>query len=245
MNISLAAEPVFYFLGIPITNTLIATWVVMGILTLFAFLVIRKTSLIPQGWQSLFEEIFQVFLELAEAVAVGRARMFLPLVFSFFIFILTANWFGLLPFVGSIGFYEIIHGERVFVPFLRGATSDLNTTLALALVSVGAIQYYGVKTLHLSYFKRFFDLSSPINLFVGILELISDFAKVISFSFRLFGNIFAGEVLLAVIAFLIPLVGSLPFFGLELFVGFIQALVFAMLTLVFLNVATATHGREV
>lgn len=244
MNISLAAEPIFYFLGFPITNSLIATWIVMAILVIFAFIISHGATLIPSGLQNFFEEIFQAFLELCQSVAPERARLFFPLVFSFFIFIITANWFGLLPGVGSIGFYEEIHGKKLFIPLFRAATSDLNTTLALAIVSMGAVQYFGWKTLRLSYLRRFFNFSSPINFFVGILELVSDFAKIISFSFRLFGNIFAGEVLLMVMAFLIPMAGSLPFFGLELFVGFIQALVFSMLSLVFLNVATAheEHG---
>lgn len=210
-----------------------------------AVLVGKGAKLIPGSLQNLFEEIFQIFLELSESVAGERAKQFLPLIFTFFAFILTANWLGLLPLVGSLGFYEVVHGEEVFIPFVRAATADLNTTLALAIISVGAIQFYGVKNLRLSYFGRFFNLSNPINFFVGILELISDFAKIISFSFRLFGNIFAGEVLLMVVAFLIPLVGSLPFFGLEIFVGFVQALVFAMLTLVFLNVATISHEEHV
>ncbi len=134
------------------------------------------------------------------------------------------------------------HGE--FVPLFRAGTADLNTTIALALVSIFMVQVFGVQTLHLSYFKKFFDFSNPINAYVGILELISEFAKIISFAFRLFGNIFAGEVLLTVIGFLVPIIAPMPFYGLELFVGFIQALVFAMLTLVFFNMATQGHSEH-
>jgi len=124
-----------------------------------------------------------------------------------------------------------------FVPFFRPGTADLNTTFALALLSVAVIQFIGLKFSKLAYFKKFINFSSPIMFFVGILETISELAKIISFSFRLFGNIFAGEVLLAVIAFLIPFLMPVPFYGLEVFVGFIQALVFAMLSLVFFNMA--------
>ncbi len=243
MNISLAAEPLFYFWGFPITNSLLFTWIIMGLLMILAIGVGRSAKLVPEGIQNLVEEIIGVFLNLCDTVSPKHGRLFFPLVFSLFLFILVINWVGLLPLIGSLGFYEKVHGKQVFIPFFRAATSDLNMTLALALISVGGVQYYGIKSLRFSYFKKFFNFTSPINFFVGILELISEFSKIISFSFRLFGNIFAGEVLLMVIAFLIPVVGTLPFFGLEIFVGFIQALVFAMLTLVFLNVATS-HAEE-
>lgn len=131
-----------------------------------------------------------------------------------------------------------------YVPVFRPGTADLNTTLALAIVSIFVTQIFGIKYLSLGYFKKFINFSNPIMFFVGILELISEFAKIISFAFRLFGNIFAGEVLLVVLAFLVPVVVPMPFYGLELFVGFIQALVFAMLSLVFFNMATQSHGDE-
>lgn len=146
------------------------------------------------------------------------------------------------------------HGEDGYtvVSFFRAPSTDLNFTLALALTAVGLSQYWGFKALRLSYLRRFFDFSGfkqgafmgVIMLFVGMLELVAEFAKIISFAFRLFGNIFAGEVLLGVVAFLIPYIVSLPFYGLEVFVGFIQALVFMMLSLVFFTVATIGHGGE-
>lgn len=136
------------------------------------------------------------------------------------------------------------HSEPKYVPVLRPGTADLNTTLALAIISIFITQVFGVKYLKLGYFKKFFNFSNPIMTFVGFLEIISEFAKIISFAFRLFGNIFAGEVLLVVMAFLLPVVVPMPFYGLELFVGFIQALVFAMLSLVFFNMATHSHDEE-
>lgn len=135
------------------------------------------------------------------------------------------------------------HGP-VAVPILRPGSADLNTTLALALLSVFLTQVFGFYHLKFGYFKKFINFSSPIMFFVGILELISEFAKIISFAFRLFGNIFAGEVLLVVISFLIPIIVPMPFYGLELFVGFIQALVFSMLSLVFFNMATHSHDEH-
>ena len=140
----------------------------------------------------------------------------------------------------------------VLIGFLRPPSTDLNFTLALALATVGLCQYFGVKTQKLAYFKKFVDFSGfkdgafmgLIMVFVGFLEFIAELARIISFSFRLFGNIFAGEVLLVVVAFLIPYVASLPFYGLEVFVGFIQALVFMMLALVFFTLATIGHGSE-
>ncbi|MFH2021814.1 MAG: F0F1 ATP synthase subunit A [Patescibacteria group bacterium] len=134
--------------------------------------------------------------------------------------------------------------HQIKAPVFRPGSADLNTTLALAITSVIATQIFGLMTLKFSYLKKFFNLASPIDFFVGLLELISEFAKIISFAFRLFGNIFAGEVLLVVITFLIPVVVPMPFYGLELFVGFIQALVFSMLSLVFFNMATQGHEEH-
>jgi len=132
------------------------------------------------------------------------------------------------------------HGPT-FVPYFRAGTADLNTTFALAIISVFMTQVFGFKYNNLGYLKKYFNFSSPIMFFIGILELVSEFSKILSFSFRLFGNVFAGEVLLAVIAFLAALVVPMPFYGLEIFVGFIQALVFALLSVVFFNMATISH----
>lgn len=139
---------------------------------------------------------------------------------------------------------EADHAEAKFVPYFRAGTADLNTTIALAFVSVFMTQVFGVMYLKLGYFGKFFNFSSPIGLFVGLLELVLELAKVISFAFRLFGNIFAGEVLLAVITFLVPLVVPMPFYGLEVVVGVIQALVFSMLSVVFFNMATLSHDEH-
>ena len=154
-----------------------------------------------------------------------------PLTFTFFLLILIGNWIGLLPVVGPI---TVNHA-----PLFRGPNADLSTTLAFALISVGATQYFGIKELGAKgYLSKFFNFKNPMNAVLGILETIQEFSKIISFSFRLFGNIFAGEVLLVVIAFLVPLLLPVPFLALEVFVGFIQALVFTVLTAIFISVAT-------
>lgn len=134
-------------------------------------------------------------------------------------------------------------GHRALVPILRGPTADLNNTIALGIVAFFAIQYFGFSVLGLGHMKRYIDISNPIKFFVGILEAVLDFSKIISFAFRLFGNIFAGEVLLGVMAFLMPVLVPVPFFMIEVFVGLIQGLVFAMLTSVFISLAVS-HGHS-
>lgn len=245
MHISLAAEKIFHIGNFPITNTLLMAWVVMVILAAAAFILSRKKmELAPKGLQNIVEIFVETFLKITQSV-IGEKKLSekaLPLVATFFIFILLANWMGILPGVGTIGLEKISAGEKIFVPFFRSAYSDLNMTLALAIISILAVQIFGIASLGLfKYAKKFINFQSPVAFFVGILELISEFAKIISFSFRLFGNIFAGEVLLIVIAFLVPFVAPVPFMFLEIFVGFIQALVFTMLTLVFIKMATIAH----
>jgi F-type H+-transporting ATPase subunit a len=144
--------------------------------------------------------------------------------------------------VGSFGLEDEHHH---FTPLLRSPASDLNFTLALAILTVVAVNVFGIAAIGAwKHISKFFNFSSPINFFVGILEFISEIARMISFAFRLFGNVFAGEVLLVVIAFLAPFIAPVPFFFLEIFVGFIQAFVFAMLALVFIAIATVEHETE-
>jgi F-type H+-transporting ATPase subunit a len=245
MHISLAAEPLFHLGGFTVTNSLLVSFVVSSIMIIFAILFSSKINKLPSKLQAVLEVVFEYLIDLTESIAGKNARKILPLILTFFLFILISNWIGLLPGFGSIGIKEIRDGHEELIPIFRGATADLNTTLALATISVVATQYFGFAALKFSYLKRFFNFDSPITFITGILELISEFVKIISFSFRLFGNIFAGEVLLTVITFLVPFIAPLPFFGLEIFVGLIQALVFALLTLVFINVATMAHGEEV
>lgn len=236
-EISIKAEEIFRILGLPVTNTLLMSWIVVVTLGVFAILLHKNMQLIPGFFQNIIEGIGEALLNVMSEVLHSRkeAEKYFPLIATIFFFILFNNWFGLIPFVGSVGIQEMHDGKSVFVPLFRSAGSDLNFTLALALISVFAIHIFGIVSIGISrHASKFFTISSPIKFFVGILEFISEIAKIISFSFRLFGNVFAGEVLLVVISFLLPLIVPVPFLILEVFVGFIQALVFAMLTLVFL-----------
>jgi F-type H+-transporting ATPase subunit a len=239
IHISLKAEKIFEIGGFPITNSLLTTWIVMVFLTICSILLTRNLSLIPKRAQVFTEMIIGGIFGFFESVTKEKTKTFFPLIGTLFIFIIFLNWFGLIPGVGTIGINEVENGEKVFVPIFRAGSADINTTLAFALISVLSIQYYGLKTLKGEYIGRFLNFKDPIYFFVGILEFVLEFAKIISFTFRLFGNIFAGEVLLTIIAFLIPVIAPIPFLGMEMFVGFIQALVFSMLTAVFLSLATA------
>jgi F-type H+-transporting ATPase subunit a len=192
----------------------------------------------------------EAFLNLVDSVTQDKeqSKKFFPIVMTIFLFIILSNWIELVPGLGTIGINEMHGSKTVLVPFLRSASADLNVTLAIALISVFTIQFMGIAAIGVAkYAGKFFvnPFRKPyfIGTFVGVLELISECAKIVSFSFRLFGNIFAGEVLLIVMLNLVPFLIPLPFLFLELFVGFIQALVFAMLTLVFLKMAVteATH----
>ncbi len=241
MNISVAAEKIFSLFGLPVTNSMLVAWIVMAFLFILSIAATRKTTLIPHGLQNLFESIFEEIVKLVDSVTGDRKQSlkFFPLITTIFIFVLVGNWIGLLPGVGSIGIWEEHEGRQLLVPFLRSTAADLNFTLALAIISVLTVQVVGI--LSVGFFKytgKFINFSSPLNFFVGVLELISEVAKLISFSFRLFGNVFAGEVLLTVMFFLVPFFVPLPFMLFEVFVGFIQAMVFSMLTLVFLKIAT-------
>ena len=151
-----------------------------------------------------------------------------------FLFILLNNWSGLLPGIGSVLYHHS--------PILRAGTTDLNTTIALALISVIYTQFFGNYASWLwRLFEEVYRFFKPNCIFVGILEIISEFSKLISFSFRLFGNIFAGEVLITVLAFLVPVLLSFPFLLFEVFVGIIQAFVFSMLSAVLFKLAITKH----
>ncbi len=247
MNISLAAEPIFHLAGFPVTNTLLASWLAILVLVVLAVMLSRTMKEKPRGLQNVVELLIDGILHLMDSVTGDRkqTRTFFPIVVTIFIFVVTANWLGLLPGFGTIGLHETHDGVTTLVPFFRSTNSDLNMTLALAVISVIATQVFGIMLIGAAKFsKRYFNFGkNPIMTGVGFLELFGEVAKLVSFSFRLFGNVFAGEVLLVVIASLVPFIAPLPFYFLELFVGFIQAFVFAILTLVFMKVATVeSHG---
>lgn len=243
MEISLKAETLFHIGNFSITNGLLLALVVSVILIIFSIIFRSKVKLIPGKVQGAVEMLVEMFLGLMESVlgSKEKAEKYLPLVMSIFIFILASNWSGVLPGIGSIVYNE----GGIKVPLFRSPAADLNFTLAFAVMAVLVTNFFGVAILGVfKHFKKFINFSNPINFFVGILEALSEMAKFISFSFRLFGNIFAGEVLLTIMFFLLPYFVPIPFMILEIFFGAIQAFVFAMLTLVFLTLHTAEHGAE-
>lgn len=263
--ISLAAEIIPWYLPIPgfkhgVPNTLPTAIFTTIILVLVAFFYYRATRRAEKtGKESRFliamDAVYEtVFSFIENVVGKKQALELFPMVATFFFFILFANWLGLIPGMGSIGVWGEHNGHRILIPILRGPNADLSTTLALALVSLTYAQYLGFKHQGFKYLNKFINFKAPegssgalkpvlaiANGFVGILEIVAEISRILSFAFRLFGNVFAGEVLLMVISFLAAFVAVIPFMGLELFVGAIQALIFAMLSLIFFQMASHQH----
>lgn len=300
MNISLAAENLFQIGPILITNTVFTGFIVSFIILFFSLYMKKNLSYSNPGkFQLFFEMILDALYSMVEDVIDKKyVRKFFGFVFTFFIFILFSNWFGLTPFSQSISLEkhseenvegihavsykdlllqsvsasgaseEALQNERLEKSFnfgnclksqhcyltstgvkefhetthvFRAPTSDLSMAISFALISVVFTNLIGAYYLKFDYLKKYLNFNSFVDFFVGILEIVSEFGKLISFSFRLFGNIFAGEVLLAVITSISFGVATLPFFMLELFVGVIQAFVFFILTAVFLGLTTTKH----
>lgn len=250
MHHSLGPEILFKFFGLPIFNTLLTTLFVDAILIALVFAVYKNRKLVPGKLQSVFEMLVEYFYSITEQIAGSRVKYIFPWVASFFIFILASNLVGLLPGVGSVGInHHDDHGENHLVTILRPATSDFNMTFALAIVSlvvthVFAIKYLGGK----GYFTHFFRTDPwyliGLFLFIGVLEVISEIVKIFSLSFRLFGNIYAGEVVLSTISSIFAFLAPIPFLMLESIVAVVQALVFSMLTMAFMTAMTESHGEE-
>ncbi len=270
LHIAIKPETLFEVAGIPITNTLFTSFLVSIFIALFALWANRQLKSVdkPGKAQAFVEMLVEGVYGLVHGIAGARTWTFMPLVMSFMFFILLNNWSEQLPGFHTIKYTgesrielknipgvsqahaasseETAEGgeeEHHAVALFRGAHADLNMTLAVALISVGATQYFGLKFAKFDYVKKFFNISSPIALFIGVLELLGEFSKILSFSFRLFGNIFAGEVLIAVISFLVPAVVPMPLIVFELFVGALQAYVFAMLSTVFFSMAADHHDH--
>lgn len=243
INISLAAEPIAHIGSFPITNSMLGALLAGGVLTVVARVAAKHPKMVPSKMQNGAEMIIEFLLNLMDSVTHdrGKTKNFFPVIATIFLYVMAMNWMGLLPIFGTIGLNEVHEGHKVFLPFLRAGTADLNMTVAIAMISVIAAQVFGVMYIGVKKHLRKYFNPNPTFTFVGIIEFISEFTKIISFSFRLFGNVFAGEVLLLVIATLLPLVGPLPFYFLELFVGFIQAFVFALLSLVFFTIASTAE----
>ena len=244
INIGLQPEYVLSVFGISLTNTFLTSILATAFLGALGIIFYLKKqnhkNILINGIRILVFEL----LKFTDMVTQDRklSKKILPLVATFFLFIVTANLLALIPgFLGSF-FINTPAGE---FSVLRSPNSDLTITAALALFSVFAIQFFSLRVLGTKkYIERFFNFTNPIKFILGFFEMISEGVKVLSFSFRLFGNIFAGEVLLLVIAFLVPYIIPLPFMILEVFVGIIQAFIFAILTLTFIKTSTMRHIRS-
>jgi F-type H+-transporting ATPase subunit a len=263
-NITLFAEPIGNFHGLNITNSLITSWFSVLIILIVSLFLRLKLNTIPNKLQNIFEIVVDGALDLCDQVTNNRALslQIFPIAISVFFFILLNNWLGLLP-LGGLGILEKTNEGLSFVPFLRGGTADVNTTIALAIMAVVGANLFGIFSIGIwKTFNKYVNLKAlgeiftkirkeptviivaPITFFVGIIEIIGEFAKIASLSFRLFGNVFAGEVLLASMAALVAYIVPIPFLFLEILVGVIQALIFSMLLVVYFTIGATDHEEH-
>ena len=264
-EVTIYAEPIFHIGNFQITNSLLTSWAAVLVVLALSLAIRLKLKKIPGKLQNMFEVILEGALGLVDQVTNDRkisVRIF-PFVFSLFIFILINNWLGLLPIFGSIGLLVQEGTTSAFVPFLRSGTADINTTLALSIMVVILSNVFGIIVIGAwKAFNKYINLSAifsiftkvrkdpsvlivaPITLFVGLLELLGEFAKIASLSFRLFGNVFAGEVLLASMGAIFAYIVPGPFLFLEVFVGLIQALIFSLLATVYFTIASQDHSEH-
>ena len=263
VNVPIAAEAVYHFGAFPVTNAQVNATLALVDFIVIAIFLNRRLKMRPGKFQNFIEATLEWVLGYFDQVTRDRekSKKFLPLVGTLFFFILVSNWMGLLPGTGSIGFWHVVNGAQEWIPLFRPAASDLNLTLAMALVSVIGAHIVGGSTLgwwkHVNKFFPFSGiwkalktlnpvkiLTSLIEFLAGMIEFVGELAKVASLSLRLFGNVFAGEVLMTVMSSLFAYILPLPFMALELIVGIVQATVFALLTLVYLTVLTMPpHGE--
>jgi len=261
---SLQAEKIFELGPIPVTNSLITAIIVTTLIIIISLIYYKKSSLIPNKFTALVETGVEFLYTSIENIAGKKTMQFFPLCATFFILILFNSWFGLLPFVGPVGINKIVDGKTELIPLFRSINADINGTAILALISVFMTHFFAIRSVgvlnhigrYIPFFNlRFSDFTSPskiirtigstlLNLFIGILELVSEFVKIISLSFRLFGNIYAGEIALSTIAGLLAFIAPLPFLGLEIIAGYVQATVFMLLTVVFMTILSEKHGVE-
>lgn len=263
-EITLFAEPIAHFEYFTLTNALLTSWVAVAIIIVLAAFLRKGLREIPGKFQNIFEIIIEGALSMCDQVTNDRAlsmRIF-PFAISVFFLILVSNWLGIMP-LGGFGIIEEGEHGLLFIPFLRGATADVNTTLALAVMAVVGANIFGVFSIGIwKTFNKYVNLKAlggifqkirhdptiilvaPITFFVGLIEIIGEFAKVASLSFRLFGNVFAGEVLLVSMAALMAFIVPIPFLFLELLVGVIQALIFSILLVVYFTIAASDHDEH-
>ncbi|MFC2016234.1 F0F1 ATP synthase subunit A [Chloroflexota bacterium] len=260
----LPAEVIFHLFGFPITNSIIAAWLTIIVLVGFSYAVTRRLRLIPRRLQALLEFALGALLNFCQSIAGEKnGRRFFPVVATIFLFVAFNAWLSLLPGFGSI----TVHTADGEAHLLRGANTDINMPLAIALVSFVFVECFGLRLLGIGYLKKFVNVgqfltglrhlgrgrlsagmggifNGVIQIFIGLVEALSEMVRIVSFTLRLFGNMTAGEILLLMATFLVPFLFALPFYGLELLVGFVQALIFSGLTLIFLTVAVTSHEDE-
>ncbi len=260
--VPLVAETVGHVGKFGFTNSLVNAVIVTIVFCGVALVTFGEKSITPTGLNNFVEFLVEALLKQAEKVtgSKAKARAFFPLVATIFLFVLANNWFGLLPGVSTIGIWQSVHGVTELVPILRSAGSDLNFTLAIALLAVVISHVAGLRSQgFFSHANKFVNIKGiwkslrkgPMAIFlafiefgVGIIELIGEFSKVLSLSLRLFGNVFAGEILMTVMLSLVSYVVPVPFMFFELIVGVVQATVFSILTLVYLTIATTGHDKH-
>lgn len=263
-EITLFAEPIFHLKNVTITNALLTSWFAVLIIIIISLILRAKLRTVPGKMQSVFEMVIEGALGMCDQVTNDRAlsmRIF-PIAITVFFFILVSNWLGIMP-LGGFGILEEGKHGLLFIPFLRGSTADINTTIALAVMAVIGANLFGVFSIGIwKTFNKYVNLKvlgeiftkvrrdpsiivvAPITFFVGLIEIVGEFAKVASLSFRLFGNVFAGEVLLVSMAALMAFVVPIPFLFLEILVGVIQALIFSILLVVYFTIAASDHDEH-
>jgi len=250
LHVSIAAEPLFELGPLTVTNSMVGALLASAILLFAAWVFLRRPELVPSRVQSLIEWPVEWVAAIVEG-STSRWKGYVALVIGLFLMILVANWIGLFPGVGTIGIIEHHEGEELLVPFVRAAGADLNFTLGLAIISFVVFVWWGIRIngvrgylLELVGEPRYMaPLMFPIH-------TISEISRLVSLSMRLFGNVFAGEVLIGTMlalttaaVFVLPLAFFVPaiFLGLELLFGAVQALVFALLTMTYITMAIAEH----
>ncbi len=237
--VELAAETLFKIGFFPFTNTILEILIVDALIIAGLVALNKNLSKIPGIFQTIIEIVVDGFYGMTESISPKNAAKIFPYFMSLFVIILLANWLSLVPGFGTIGF----NTKEGFIPLLRAAGSDINFTLALAIIATIATQALAIKTVGIkNHLARYFSFN-PIFLFVGLLEVLSIFTNIVSLSFRLFGNIFAGDMVLTTISSMFAFFVPLPFMALEIIVGLVQALVFAMLTMSFMAILSTPHNE--
>lgn len=245
IQVRLPADRLFTVAGVPVTNTMLSCWLASLLLVAFFLAARWRARRAPRGFQNVAEALLEALLDLVQGAAgAQRSRYLFPIAATFFLFIVANAWIALLPLYGPV-VAVLKSGEHV--PLLRGAGTDINMSVALAVVAGVVVEGAGMATLGVGYFSRFLRVRSllrgriflgTVELFTGLLDGFTELFRLLSFSLRLFGNLTAAEILLLVVGFLSPLILSVPFYGLELLIGAVQALVFAGLTVALTVVAT-------